>query len=499
MVEEWQLGVIQARLNANKSLQERNACGQFATPIKLAKGIMRFLRKYIPPSKELSFLEPSLGIGNFYYAFCETFGTDHLATGIEIDEVYYEEAKKLWQGLPLKLLKGDFLAAKPDSRYSLLVTNPPYTRHHHLDVEYKRELQSKIQKTTGRPISGLAGLHCYFLLSSLDWLEEDGISCWLIPSEFMDVNYGEAVKQFLVSQVELMAIHRYTPDDRRFDDALVTSSVVVFKKRAPRANSAVTITTGSDIERPDSRRELVIGDLEPKEKWSRYFSQVEAKRGKYTIGDFFQVKRGIATGCNEFFLLDETEVVENEIPNHFLVPLISQPRYQKAAQRSELKGGTTRYIFNCSLSADELQSHAPNVMEYIRKGEEQGVSSGYICSHRTPWYDCKIGKPAPILVPYMGRYTSTNNPFLFVNNIGNCYATNAYLLLFPHMQFENALRDNDQRERIVSVLNQLGAEEIISRGRVYGGGLYKLEPKELMSVPADALYDILQEGELVLS
>lgn len=499
MVEEYQLGETQARLNANKSLQERNVCGQFATPIELARGIMQFLRKYISPSEELYFLEPSLGLGNFYYAFCETFGTGHPATGIEIDEEYYEEAKKLWKGLPLKLLNEDFLAAKPDSRYSLLVTNPPYTRHHHLGTEYKRELQSKILKTTGIHISGLAGLHCYFLLSSLDWLEEDGIACWLIPSEFMDVNYGEAVKQFLVSQVELLAIHRYTPDDTRFDDALVTSSVVVFRKRTPRANSAVTITSGSDIQRPDFCRELIIGDLVPKEKWSRHFNPVEAKSGKYTIGDFFQVKRGIATGCNDFFLLDETQVAENDIPEHFLVPLISQPRYQKAAQRSELEDCITRYIFNCSLPADELQSHAPNVMEYIRKGEEQGVSSGYICSHRSPWYDCKIGKPAPILVPYMGRCTSSNNPFLFVNNTNNYYATNAYLLLFPHIQFENALRNKDQRERVVSVLNQLGAEELIPQGRVYGGGLYKLEPRELMRVSADALFDILQEGELVLS
>ena len=32
-------------------------------------------------------------------------------------------------------------------------------------------------------ISGLAGLYCYFLLLCHDWMEDQGLAIWLIPSE----------------------------------------------------------------------------------------------------------------------------------------------------------------------------------------------------------------------------------------------------------------------------------------------------------------------------
>ena len=36
-------------------------------------------------------------------------------------------------------------------------------------------------------------------------------------------------------------------------------------------------------------------------------------------------------------------------------------------------------------------------------------------------------------------------------------------------------------------LNSIGRETLLGNGRVYGGGMHKLEPKELANVPADDL------------
>src|SRR5207302_6159457 len=79
-------------------------------------------------------------------------------------------------------------------------------------------------------ISGLAGLYCYFLLLADAWLADGGFGIWLIPSEFMDVNYGQAVKRYLTEDVKLVHIHRFCPADVQFSDALVSSAVVVFEK-----------------------------------------------------------------------------------------------------------------------------------------------------------------------------------------------------------------------------------------------------------------------------
>ncbi len=57
-------------------------------------------------------------------------------------------------------------------------------------------------------LSGLAGLYCYFIALSHRWMKKSGIAGWLIPSEFMDVNYGQAIKDYLLNEVTLLQIHR---------------------------------------------------------------------------------------------------------------------------------------------------------------------------------------------------------------------------------------------------------------------------------------------------
>lgn len=125
-------------------------------------------------------------------ALQQTFPTRQIreATGIEIDPHYGDPARKLWEGTKLHYQLGDFTAHDADPRFNLLVCNPPYVRHHHMPNDYKASLQFRTQQACGVKIAGLAGLYCYFLGLSHPWLAPGAISAWLIPSEFMDVNYG---------------------------------------------------------------------------------------------------------------------------------------------------------------------------------------------------------------------------------------------------------------------------------------------------------------------
>jgi hypothetical protein len=41
-------------------------------------------------------------------------------------------------------------------------------------------------------------------------------------------------------------------------------------------------------------------------------------------------------------------------------------------------------------------------------------------------------------------------------------------------------------------LNSITPQSMVSEGRVYGGGLHKLEPNELANVPADAVLEAAQ-------
>ena len=54
-------------------------------------------------------------------------------------------------------------------------------------------------------------------------------------------------------------------------------------------------------------------------------------------------------------------------------------------------------------------------------------------------------------------------------------------------------RNTDGGERSGSFLNTINPEVLLGEGRVYGGGLHKLEPKELNNVSVSRISELLPE------
>ncbi len=245
----------QIRLDTLKTAAERNKWGQFATPFELALSLARYAHKIIGEWR-LRFLDPAIGTGSFYSALSQVVPAKAIeaAAGIELDPLFAEAAEMLWGKSGLRVGQGDFTKQKPPAeRFNLVLTNPPYVRHHHLDADDKERLKLQLARSLNMEISGLAGLYCYFLLQSHDWMEEQGLAIWLIPSEFMDVNYGATVRRYLAERVTLLHIHRFCPTDMQFTDALVSSAVVVFRKAPPPAGHRVRFSFAGPIENPHHR------------------------------------------------------------------------------------------------------------------------------------------------------------------------------------------------------------------------------------------------------
>jgi len=59
-------------------------------------------------------------------------------------------------------------------------------------------------------------------------------------------------------------------------------------------------------------------------------------------------------------------------------------------------------------------------------------------------------------------------------------AANVYLMLYPKPALAVALSKKPELNRSVwQALSEISDETLMGEGRVYGGGLHKLEPKEL--------------------
>jgi adenine-specific DNA-methyltransferase len=58
-------------------------------------------------------------------------------------------------------------------------------------------------------------------------------------------------------------------------------------------------------------------------------------------------------------------------------------------------------------------------------------------------------------------------------------------MLYPKGRLQEALTNHPELEaRVFEALERITTAQLISEGRVYGGGLHKVEPKELAQIPA---------------
>lgn len=492
---------IQTELDSKKTALERNKLGQFATPTVLAREVLSYGLSLMPQGQRVRFLDPAIGTGSFYSALREMIGARPLeaAKGYEVDSHYGEPARVLWADSCLDIELADFTQTKPPSDgFNLLICNPPYVRHHHLSGDEKRRLQVVSKEAAGVNLSGLAGLYCHFLALSHLWMRADGVAGWLIPSEFMDVNYGRELKRYLLEEVTLLRIHRFDPNDVQFDDALVSSAVVWFKKSKPPLEHTVEFSYGGTHAAPVISRQIASAELTNEAKWTRFPRQeVRAAVDTPILSDFFSIKRGIATGNNAFFILSRENIEELDLPMEFFRPILPSPRYVKYDEIEADNQGNpilshSLFLLDCRLSEDEIEQRHPSLWLYLKSGKEE-VASRYLCKSRPIWYKQEDRRPTPFICTYMGRSDSaSDSPFRFLLNHSRAIVANTYLMLYPKPHVAERLNGRTDAIRGVwEELNNIRPESLMSEGRVYGGGLHKMEPKELAKVSARGISMLL--------
>ena len=486
-------------VDSQKTQEQRNRMGQFSTPFMLAKQIVVETLSLKMCSPHQSFIEPALGSGAFFSALEDSSEGENVveAVGLEIDSAYREIAEELWNSPPWRVLSESFIDFSADKantgRFSLLCTNPPYVRHHHLSSELKQELQTRIAVELGLKVSGLSGLYVYFMLLSHSLLQDGAVAAWLVPSEFMSVNYGKPLRDYLLSQVTLIRIHQFDPCDAQFDDALVSSCVVVYRKHRSDGREPFRYTFGGGFS--DPREETMI----PRDanvlggKWALRNCDLDKDPDEdvLRISDIFDVRRGIATGANDFFIMDENQVETLRLPSAFLRPILPSPRMllDTTIESDEegcplLADGKKFFLLDCRLPYEVVADKHPRLSAYLKQGEERGISAAYLCSRRKPWYLQERREPAPFLVTYMTRRDTESHPFRFFLNRSKALATNVFILLYPKPALNRLLADEPERMvDLLDILNGLERKMVIDGGRTYGGGLHKLEPGELANLP----------------
>lgn len=522
---------IQNQLDRLKTQNERNKLGQFATPTKLAQEILEHAKSMLTPGVPIRFLDPAFGIGVFYSSLLKVFPTTQIAEarGFEIDTVYAHKAITLWQEHNLDLQLMDFTKTTPPTleagKSNLLICNPPYVRHHHLSKTEKQRLQVLSKQVAGIKLSQQTGLYGYFLCLSHAWLAEDGLAGWLIPGEFMNVNYGQEIRKYLLTKVTLLRIHRFDPKHTQFADALVSSAIVWFRKSSPPVDHNVAFTYGGTLTRPEMVTKIDLKELSSITKWNKLFfppafqntltvqisssekhkgteldeaQMVSMNLGKIPLSNLFDIKRGLATGANSFFILDCDKVSQYRIPTEFLCPILPNARYLSHSEIYADENGNpitpqSLFLLTCNLSEKEIEANYPSLWKYLQMGVAAGIHNRFLCRSRTPWYSQEKRLPSMFICTYMGRQSSKKEtPFRFILNHSKALVTNSYLILYPKPMLAEVLNNQPAIAKLVwQGLASISANTLIEGGRVYGGGLHKVEPGELGNIPVDNIFSLL--------
>jgi len=453
----------------------RKRLGQFFTPAPLARLMASWLKEIEPET----ILDPAVGPG-MLLAACADLRAGSQYVGIDIDPTAIALARGR---LPAnaQLLVADFLALETGRAFDAITSNPPYVRHHSFDVS--PEVLAEIALQSRQKLGRLTNLYVYFVLKSMALLRDGGRASFLIPAEWANANYGQPLKNYFGETGYLKKAIYFSHEGLPFSDNLSTACLLLAEK-SPSDGRVTTHYVAGDCDLSSVARlaaaecvftqRLATSLLVRTKKWDALLSSgvKEHRPGSVRLGDKGKTRRGIATGDNGYFLLSRSEVARRGLPPDAVRTCVGRagdaPGYIFDAASLERLVAADRRVF----LFDPPDTSDAAVRAYVEEGERSGVADRYLTRTKSPWYKAEVRPPAPIWITVFGR-----NRLKFVRNRAGVRNLTAFHCFYPV--------DDDPifSDALVACLNSdIIAAAVAKQQRVYGGGLLKIEPADILDI-----------------
>lgn len=430
-------------------------------------------------------------------------------------------------------------------KFDAIIGNPPYTRQEDIGAMHGTVVKSKIQgiikSECGFEPSQRTSIYAYFFYHAATFLKDDGYLAYICQNSWLETNYGIDLQRYLLNNYEIVAIMD-SEVERFFPTASVNTTIVILKRQKDedkRNNNIVKFVyltaplqeVIKNHKNADNLKEIIKDanknittdyfrincilqeSLLKHTKWTKFLKAPKVYFDIINKGHFEplkdhvkNVKFGIKTGCNDFFILkDITNVsksshlitavnhkkyldsmaevkrrklrlVENGfkefwlIESQYLEPMLTSPK--DVANYSVSFKELRFMILNVHAEKKLLREKSPFIYEYIKYGERIDIHLASSLKSRNLWYD--IGQR---IIPDM----SFN---YMINDVGRTFLLKGY----SNNNFHNIYTNNNSKSiwlYLNSTISWL-IQQLIMRSNL-GDGAGKIEKYELADFPVTSV------------
>ncbi|MBD24001.1 MAG: hypothetical protein CMG46_03220 [Candidatus Marinimicrobia bacterium] len=467
---------------ATVPLAKRRLRGQFFTPTPIAK----LMAEWVCGGTPERVLDPAAGTGILLRAVAEVSKAPIMFTAFEIDPKAADLARTHGPA-KMDVRTADFLQNATSESFDGVIANPPYVRHH--DASYTGDVMGSLSKRTGINFSRLSNIYVPFIVKCFEALVDGGRAAVIAPTEWTNANFGAGLKKFLYTHDALRDVIYFSHTDTIFSDNLSTACILLMEKKSRRNNevrgwfldSGTRLPSLNELKPGPGVKERIFSgnSLYSARKWNPLFAHGTAIQhpGLVPLSAIATTKRGLATGANYFFHLSRVAARKSGLCETRLLRCIGKAAdvqgldFTEADFRAlEMRERRTRLV-------DLRGDLTPEEEAYVQGGEASGLSERYLLQARKPWYVQEQRTPAPIWAAVFGR-TSMR----FILNTAKVQSLTTFHGIYPHVSCKG-LKEDDFAKALCACLNSdfVQTQSSLER-RVYGSGLMKFEPRDLLHI-----------------
>lgn len=500
---------------SDQKLSYMRKWGRFLTPDPIAK----VAADWAITSKSDSFLDVAVGEGVFLIHAARRLkelgasiqNISNQLYGAEISRPSYNVARQRLlelEGVTTEnLYNGDFFnvvaernASAPRSKTIQLIPavraalgNPPFIRYSMISGATRRRALNRVAEA-GIKLKGPVDASVLFLIHTSSLVDDSGRLAIVVPERVLFTDYGSLARSHL--REKFRSVRLVLCNGWSFSQASERVVLVLAANSGNRVFSIERMDFDSGIS-PGTASPKQVQELGSREAWRdlwirtkldpqghEQFKQAITNPNLHTLQEFAKISIGCVTGANRYF------VINKEVMSHYSLPRLYFRR--AVAQAKQINGlfftnedwlQLFRSNENCLLlRIDEGHPAKPSrqIKAYLDRGRRLGIRSGYKLSHRAKWYKVPVTKTPDVFFTYM----SHQFPRLVINN------TMAVNLNSIHSL---DLTIGDKIAFCTAFYNSLTMLSCELTGRIYSGGVLKIEPGELKEIP------IVEPSELGLA